>query len=59
MFGHRLLVFSYQDTFQNDLQTKCQKVTKTFSSVYISVDSPEQDIIVFNFLVRIKLMLRD
>ena len=34
--------------FQNDLQTKSQKVTKTFSSMYISVDSAEKDIIVFN-----------
>ena len=37
--------------FQDDLQTKSQTVTKPFSSVYIHVDSPEQDIIVFNIPV--------
>ena len=37
--------------FQDDLQTKSQKVTKTFSSMFISVDSPEQDIIVYNIAV--------
>ena len=37
--------------FQDELQTKCQGIFKTFSSVYISMDSPEQDIIVFNIPV--------
>ena len=38
--------------FPDELRTKCQNVTlKTFSSVYISVDSPEQDIIAFNIPV--------
>ena len=38
--GHRVLVFLYQGMFQDELQT--------FSSVYISVDSTEHEIIVFN-----------
>ena len=37
--------------YQDDFQTKSQKVTKTFSSMYISVDSLEQDIIVFDIPV--------
>ena len=34
--------------FKRELQTRSQNVIKTFSSVFISGDSPEQDIIVFN-----------
>ena len=37
--------------FQYELQTKNQNATKTFSSVCISVDSSEQDTIVFNIPV--------
>ena len=50
------MVFSYQDMFQDELQTKRQNVTKTFSSVYISVDNPEQDIIVFSIPVIVAKM---
>ena len=63
--GHRVLVFSYQDMFLDDLQTKSQKILKLFSSMIISEDSPKQEIIVFNILIFhfslpkiIKLMLR-
>ena len=37
--------------FQDGLQTKSQNVTKTFCNEYLSVDSHEQDIIVFNISV--------
>ena len=43
--------------FQDELQTKNKDVTKTFSSVYISVDIPEQDIIVFNIPVIVAKMI--
>ena len=53
--------FSYQDMCHDELQTKSQSVTKMFSSLYISVDSPGQDIIVFSIPViiatKIKLKL--
>ena len=39
--------------FQNELQTKSHNVIKTFCSVYISVDSPKQDIFVYTIPVSI------
>ena len=39
--------------FKDELQTKSQNVTKTLRSVYISVDSTKQDIIVLTIPVNI------
>ena len=41
-------MLSYKDVFQDELQTKSKNVIKTFCSGFISVDSPEHDIIVFD-----------
>ena len=39
--------------FQEKLQTKSQLVLKTISSMYISVDSSEQDYIIFHIQILI------